>query len=75
MLNRRLTTEERQKVSSMIAELQSRNIMIPNELKLDKSVTWPKDSDGYFVKIDGKFLIFNCFDYLFFKEKVNIFFL
>jgi phage terminase large subunit len=54
MLNRRLTTEERQKVSSMIAELQSRNILIPNELKLDKSVTWPKDSDGYFVKIDGR---------------------
>lgn len=51
---RKLTQDERQKISSLLAEMQSRNIVIPDEMKLDKSVTWPRDSDGYFVKVNGR---------------------
>lgn len=54
MTTRKLTTEERNKVASLISELQSRNLTIPDEYQLNKKISWSLDPDGYFVRLDGR---------------------
>lgn len=53
-MTRKLTIEERNKVASIISELQSRNLSIPDEYKLNKKISWSLDPDGYFVRLDGR---------------------
>jgi len=53
-----LTLKKRQKLQAIVAELQARNIQIPEEVQqellgIQKEVKWPFDKNGYTVKNDG----------------------
>lgn len=47
------TPEEQQELLLLLQEAQSRGLALPSTL-LKKDIIWPVDSNGYFIKKDGK---------------------
>ena len=50
---KKLSSEEQEKLAILLAELQNRGLEIPQEMKQNRKLIWPVDSRGYFRKLDG----------------------
>lgn len=52
--NSQFTSEDKQQLISIITEMRSRGIQIPNDVLKSTKLTWSVDGDGWFLKRDGK---------------------
>ena len=67
----RLTPVERQKLITVVTEMRSRGIPIPDNVLQKSKVTWSVDPDGWFIKLNGKNFIPNSKQLPFINSKAR----
>ncbi|MBC8550867.1 MAG: hypothetical protein H8D23_14580, partial [Candidatus Brocadiales bacterium] len=50
---KKLSSDEQEKLAILLAEIENRGLEIPQEMKQNRRLIWPVDSRGYFRKLDG----------------------